>query len=273
MKKSRYTEEQIAFALRRGESGTPIVEVCRKMGISKQTYFRCKKKYVGMGIAEVRRLKRLEEENRTVNGCSEPHPLRGRFELLKIGDPPRRAFCSRKKKVYALDGPFPFAVDAAWLDVAPDDKEETFSRLEGETNRKETLMLIDFDGLEIVTIEDDAIIHLADLGDEDNYSLLNMMFWTFNCEGWWIGIRELADPNDAIKFDGLSGYGSREIVLLVQGYEGRGFFIEAAPPWYWRAMMNYEPAMRGRTRSFESVKEDLQRPAAPRQNFDWGDVW
>lgn len=64
MKKSRYTEEQIAFALRQAESGVPIVEVCRKMGISEQTFFRWKKKFAGMGIAEVRRLKQLEEENR-----------------------------------------------------------------------------------------------------------------------------------------------------------------------------------------------------------------
>ena len=64
MKKSRYTEEQIAFALRQAEGGTPIVEVCRKMGISEQTFFRWKKKFAGMGIAEVRRLKQLEDENR-----------------------------------------------------------------------------------------------------------------------------------------------------------------------------------------------------------------
>lgn len=64
MKKSRFTEEQIAFALRQAESGTPIVEVCRKMGISEQTFFRWKKKFAGMGIAKVRRLKQLEEENR-----------------------------------------------------------------------------------------------------------------------------------------------------------------------------------------------------------------
>ena len=64
MKKSRYSEEQIAFALRQAESGTPIVEVCRKMGISEQTFFRWEKKFAGMGVAEVRRLKQLEEENR-----------------------------------------------------------------------------------------------------------------------------------------------------------------------------------------------------------------
>ncbi len=64
MKKSRFSEEQIAFALRQAETGTPIVEVCRKMGVSEQTFFRWKKKLAGMGVAEVRRLKQLEEENR-----------------------------------------------------------------------------------------------------------------------------------------------------------------------------------------------------------------
>ena len=64
MKKSRYTAEQIAFALRQAESGAPVLEVCRKMGVAKQTFYRWKKKFLGMGVAEVRRLKVLEEENR-----------------------------------------------------------------------------------------------------------------------------------------------------------------------------------------------------------------
>ena len=64
MKNSRYTAEQVAFAMRQAESGTPVPEVCRKMGISEQTFYRWKKKFVGMGVAEVRRLKILEEENR-----------------------------------------------------------------------------------------------------------------------------------------------------------------------------------------------------------------
>jgi putative transposase len=64
MKKSKYSAEQVAFALRQGESGTSVAEVCRKMGISEQTFYRWKKKYVGMGVAEVRRLRVLEEENK-----------------------------------------------------------------------------------------------------------------------------------------------------------------------------------------------------------------
>ena len=63
MKKSRYSPEQVAFALRQAEGGTPVSEICRKMGVSEQTYYRWKKQYAGMGVAEVRRLRVLEEEN------------------------------------------------------------------------------------------------------------------------------------------------------------------------------------------------------------------
>ena len=64
MKSSRYSPEQVAFGLRQAEEGTPVSEVCRKMGISEQTFYRWKKKFQGMGVAEVRRLRVLEEENR-----------------------------------------------------------------------------------------------------------------------------------------------------------------------------------------------------------------
>ncbi len=63
MKKKRYTEEQIAFALRQHESGTAVSEIVLKLGISEQTFYRWKKKYAGLGVAELRRLKQLEEEN------------------------------------------------------------------------------------------------------------------------------------------------------------------------------------------------------------------
>ncbi len=64
MKKKRFTEAQIAFALRQAESGTPVAEIIRKMGISEVTFYRWKKKYAGLGVAELRRLKQLEDENR-----------------------------------------------------------------------------------------------------------------------------------------------------------------------------------------------------------------
>ena len=63
MKKSKFTEEQIAFALRQAESGTTVAEVCRKMGISEATFCNWQKKYGGLGVSELRRLKQLEEEN------------------------------------------------------------------------------------------------------------------------------------------------------------------------------------------------------------------
>jgi putative transposase len=62
--KKRFTEEQIAHALRQVEAGEVATEVCRKMGVSEQTFYRWKKRYAGMGVAELRRLRQLEEENR-----------------------------------------------------------------------------------------------------------------------------------------------------------------------------------------------------------------
>ena len=64
MRGKRYTEEQIAFALRQNESGIPVAQICRKMGIGEAPFYRWKKKFEGMGIAELRRLRQLEEENR-----------------------------------------------------------------------------------------------------------------------------------------------------------------------------------------------------------------
>lgn len=63
MKRSRFTEQQIAFALQQAEQGTPVAEVVRKMGISEQTLYRWKKKYGGLMPSEVRKLKQLQEEN------------------------------------------------------------------------------------------------------------------------------------------------------------------------------------------------------------------
>src|SRR3569832_1671019 len=62
-KRSKFTEQQIAYAQKQAELGTPVEEVCRKMGISDATFYNWKKKYGGLGPSEVRRLKQLEEEN------------------------------------------------------------------------------------------------------------------------------------------------------------------------------------------------------------------
>ena len=63
MKKTRYTEEQIAFALKQAETGNRVEKVCRKIGISEATFYNWKKKFGGMGVTELRRLRQLEEEN------------------------------------------------------------------------------------------------------------------------------------------------------------------------------------------------------------------
>ena len=63
IKKSNCVEEQIAFALKQAELGTPISEVCRKLGIAEQTFYRWKSKYGGMLPSDMKRLRQLEEEN------------------------------------------------------------------------------------------------------------------------------------------------------------------------------------------------------------------
>jgi putative transposase len=63
MKKSKFTEEQIAYTLRLAESGTPVADVCRQMGISEATFYVWKKKYAQLGVAELRQLRQLTEEN------------------------------------------------------------------------------------------------------------------------------------------------------------------------------------------------------------------
>jgi putative transposase len=64
MKRKRFTKEQIGYALRQAEAGAPVAEICRKLAVSEQTFYRWKKKYGGMGVAELRRLRELEQENR-----------------------------------------------------------------------------------------------------------------------------------------------------------------------------------------------------------------
>lgn len=64
MPRKGFTEEQIGVALRQADAGTSVGEICRKLGISEPTFYRWKRKYAGLGISEIRRLKQLEEENR-----------------------------------------------------------------------------------------------------------------------------------------------------------------------------------------------------------------
>ena len=62
--RKRFTEEQITHALQLVDAGAVATDVCRKLGISEQTFYRWKRKYAGLGVAEVRKLRQLEEENR-----------------------------------------------------------------------------------------------------------------------------------------------------------------------------------------------------------------
>lgn len=68
MKKSRFTEEQIAYALRQADAGTPVADVCRGLGISEATFYVWKKKYASLGVSELRKLKQLEAENARLKG-------------------------------------------------------------------------------------------------------------------------------------------------------------------------------------------------------------
>jgi putative transposase len=63
MKRSKFSEEQVAYALRQAESGTPVSDVCRQLGVSEATFYLWKKKYAHLGVSELRRLRQLEDEN------------------------------------------------------------------------------------------------------------------------------------------------------------------------------------------------------------------
>ena len=63
MRKSKFTDAQIAFVLRQAEEGTSVAEVCRKAGIAEATFYNWRKKYGGLMPSEMKRLKQLDEEN------------------------------------------------------------------------------------------------------------------------------------------------------------------------------------------------------------------
>jgi putative transposase len=68
MKRSKFSEEQVAYALRQAESGTAVADVCRQLGVSEATFYAWKKKYGHLGVSELRRMRQLEEENRRLKG-------------------------------------------------------------------------------------------------------------------------------------------------------------------------------------------------------------
>jgi putative transposase len=68
MKKSRFTEEQITFALRQADSGMPVADVCRQMGISEATFYVWKKRYGNLGVTELRQMRQLQDENARLKG-------------------------------------------------------------------------------------------------------------------------------------------------------------------------------------------------------------
>ena len=113
MPRKRYTEEQIGLALRQAEAGTPVTAICRKLGITEPTFYRWQKRFESMGVADIRRLKQLEEENRQLKQLVGPRsigwrraptsPIRNRPRpscgsvraATRSGSPPTRAHASR----------------------------------------------------------------------------------------------------------------------------------------------------------------------------------
>lgn len=63
MPRKQFTEEQIIATLRQAEAGMPVGEVCRRMGVSEQSFYRWKKKYAGLGVSELREMRQLRDEN------------------------------------------------------------------------------------------------------------------------------------------------------------------------------------------------------------------
>ena len=68
MKTSKFTDEQVAMALRQAEAGTPVGEICRKLGVSEQTFYRWRKRFGALGVSELRELRQLRDENRKLKG-------------------------------------------------------------------------------------------------------------------------------------------------------------------------------------------------------------
>lgn len=63
MKRSKFSEERITYALRQAQAGTPVGDICRQLGVSEATFYVWKKKYANLGVTELRELRQLREEN------------------------------------------------------------------------------------------------------------------------------------------------------------------------------------------------------------------
>ena len=63
MKRSKFSEEQVAYALRQVEAGTPVGDICRQLGVSEATFYVWKRKYAHLAVSELRELRQLREEN------------------------------------------------------------------------------------------------------------------------------------------------------------------------------------------------------------------
>ena len=68
MRRSRFSDQQIALALQQVEHGASVSAVCRKLGMSEQTFYLWKKKFGGMAPSEIKKMKQLEDENRRLKG-------------------------------------------------------------------------------------------------------------------------------------------------------------------------------------------------------------
>ena len=68
MKSSKFSEEQVAYALRQAERGTSVADVFRQIGVSEATFYVRNKKFAHLGVSELRRLRQLEDENRRLKG-------------------------------------------------------------------------------------------------------------------------------------------------------------------------------------------------------------
>ena len=99
MKRSKFSEGQIAYILRQAEEGTAIGEVCRKAGISEATFYAWRKKYAGLMPSEMKRLKQLEEENGKLKRSSPISRRQGdaadRHQAKAIGPVRRRELVDR----------------------------------------------------------------------------------------------------------------------------------------------------------------------------------